>query len=911
MLQSNDIWRETLSEVSQIINSTLVLNKKLDRILQSLQQVINYDQAAILNVTPQGLAVTAARGVPSLSHVTPQAISPNKSDPLYQVWQSQQPKIKTEVQVANQPDLWQSWLGVPLLDQGEVVGILSFASKTIDYYKQEHLETALIFATWVALVVKNSHLASEIEYYRNDLTNVDQTLQIISSHVDVHQVLQDLIDFIARVIKADNISIGLLNEAGQLDDSIELSTDGSLKLPPFHKRVRPKGTTHQLLMSSKPVVVGEIVPEGFHNPHLIRAGVKSYAGLPLKAKRKTVGILFAHSLQPHIFTEARLSLLTTMASLAAIAIENTRLYAREFQRANTIRALLEVEQEVTRNITAQSKVLLDKIARIACRVTKADCAVIYPYLAEVQKYDLANVGAFGLKHALRSQDKQRLNNGKGVSSLILDQGRTIIYDVSQDDPQLLDHSFIKQEQIRAFVGIRLEASEPMGILYVNYRQAHTWNDNEISLIELFASQAATAILNARLFGRTNTKLEQKVAELETVSEINQLITSTLDLNAVLTLILSKAMELVNVENVALQLIDFETGDLVLHQSQGAMAIPTENTRLKLGEGVTGKAVEERRSIIVSDVMSSPWNEIYRAISPQIRSELAVPLLIEQACIGVLNFEHRDPNYFTPDHCEIIEALAAQAAVAIQNARRYDELETTKDDLAATEAVAWIGLFGSSWAHSVTQKTSAVRNYMAVLTDYVSPGSKAEELLVRIEDVMQAIQRIPIAQQLPPKPHLTTTLDLDTALQEQVERWVRAYPNVEVVLDLNCAEIQTHIDREWLDIAMEKLITNALRAMPDGGQLKIISTSRNGRAEVKISDTGCGIAEKIRPYFLKEQIPREYTSSSGSGIGMLIARYIFRTYGGDLKLVWSEPDRGTMLKAQLQAKPITEFDLVQR
>jgi GAF domain-containing protein len=387
-----------------------------------------------------------------------------------------------------------------------------------------------------------------------------------------------------------------------------------------------------------------------------------------------------------------------------------------------------------------------------------------------------------------------------------------------------------------------------------------------------------------------------------VGEINQRITATLDLNEMLPLILNKAMELVDVQNGALQLVDEQSGELVIRLCYGPMLVSLEQTRLKLGEGVTGKAAQEKCSIVVHDVTQSPWRHIYREFRPSTHSELAVPLLIGEQCIGVLNFEHTEPGYFSEDQCEIIEALANQAAIAIQNAQRYDELERTKGNLVATEAVAWIGLFGSSWAHSVTQKTAAVRNYLAVLADYLPRDSQAQELLSKIEEMMRAIQSIPIAQQLPSKPQMTTELelDLDAALKEQVQRWCRAHPQVKPIFDLHCTGLRAHIDKEWLDVAMEKLINNALKAMPEGGQLKITSRPRSGQVEVNITDTGYGLSEKVRPYFLKQQIPQEFTS--GSGIGALIAQYIFRTFGGDLELLWSQRSRGTALRVVLLALP---------
>lgn len=896
-------WLESLFEVSQLVNSTLKLDKVLDLILDVLKQVVAYDSATLQHITPEGLQVVACRGFPEPRQLIGRVFPPSEAYPNYRVWQSKQTRIETDMQVTYQTQRVRGWLGVPLLYRGEAIGVITLDSQTPDFYDKDNARLATIFANQAAVAIENARLFSETQRRLDDLDKIHQASRVIVSHLDVHQVLKEVITLTADVVGSDNTSVVLVDEMGRLVDSVETFSAAYQNVPPLHERARPNGKTRQVLTSGEPFIATRVDETGDHNPYLLEIGIASYIGLPLKAKRKVVGVLFAHSFVPNVFSMERIALLTTFANQAAVAIENARLYDREFRRAETLRALLRVQQEVTRNITTQSKVLLDKIAYTACQVTGADCAVIYPYLAETNKYDLANLAAFGLYGELTHQDKQRLAQGGGVSSLVLREGRFIIYDAAQDDPHLLQHSFIKRERIEAFVGIRLEATTPVGILFVSYRRPHAWAEDELALIDLFAGQAAVAIFNARLFGRTNEKLAQKVTELHTVGEINRHITATLDLDEMLPLILNKAMELVNVTNGMLQLVDETTDELVVRLCHGPLLIPLEQTRLKLGEGITGRAALEKRSLIVPDVTQLPWREIYREFRPNIRSELAVPLLIGSQCLGVLNFEHTRPGYFNEDQAEIIEALANQAAIAIQNAQRYNELAQTKGNLDAAEAVAWIGLFGSSWAHSVTQKTAAARNYLAVLADHLPPNEEAQNLLSKVEEVLRAIQEInPITQPLPDKPRLTTKLDLDAALQEQVPRWCRASPQVKLVLDLRCPGLRTHIDKEWLDVAMEKLINNALRVMPAGGQLKVSTRPRRGQVEIQVIDTGDGLPDKVRPYFLEKQVPREFTS--GSGIGVLIAKIIFRAFGGSLELLWSGRQRGTALQIILPASPAT-------
>jgi GAF domain-containing protein/AmiR/NasT family two-component response regulator len=902
-------WLESLLQVSQSVNSTLELDQVLELILDEMKRVVVYDSASIQRITDAGLQIVACRGFSDPDELIGYIFPPSDEFPNYRVWQSRRPRIEYDLHATYHARHVRGWLGAPLIYRNEAIGVITLDSQTPGFYDEEDARMATIFANQAAIAMENARLFSEAERQLSELDKLHRASGVMTSKLALDQVLQEVVALASEVAGSENTSLVLVDNGGELVDGVEQVDDAFQGIPPLHERARPEGKTHQVIRSGEPAIFHQVDPDADHNPFLLQAGVASYVGLPLKAKDRVVGVLFVHSLSPGIF-EDRIPLLMTFANQAAIAIENARLHHQTQKRAEALHRLLEIGQQITR-VTDRPKGVLETIARMACQVTGAECAVIYPYLAEKRVYDKDNVASFGLHRAFIPSAKPR-EYGRSVTARIIGEpnGTCIVPDVAQDaewgskGKPLRESPFIIREGIQAFAGMRLDfGAEPVGVLFANFRSPHKWADDELDLIDLFANQAAVAIWNARLYGRTSQKLEQKVVELQTVGEINQLITSTLNLGEVLPLILDKAMELVDVQHGVLQLIDDETGELVIQLRKGLTLVPLERPRLKPGEGITGKAAQEKRSIVVHDVTQPPWRDIYYEFWPGTRSELAVPLLIGERCIGVLNFEHSEPGYFSEDEREIVEGMATQAAIAIQNAQRYDELEQAKDALAATEAVAWMGLFGSSWAHGVTQKTSAVRNYLTVLADYLPQDGKVQELLVSIEDAVKAIQGIPIVQKLPSESRVAATLDLDVALRDQVRRWCRSHSEVELVFEMQCEGIRTHIDKEWLDVAMEKLINNALRAMPDGGQLKIASTYRAGKVEVKVVDTGYGISERIRPYFLKKQIPQEFTSAGGTGIGALIARYIFRAFGGDLDLLWSEGGRGTGLRITLPATPI--------
>ena len=899
-------WLESLLEVSQSVNSTLELDIVLQLILDEMKRVVSYDSASIQRMTDQGLEIIACQGFSDPVRVIGRVFPASDDYPNYLVWKDRQPLIEPVIQTKQYTRRLDGWMGVPLIHRDQAIGVITFDSQTSGFYNEDDARIATIFANQAAIAMENARLFSETERRLNELDKLHQASGVMTSKLALDQVLQEVIDLASEVAGSDNTSLVLVEDGGELVKSVEQSSSILKGIPSLHKRARPHGTTHRVIQSGEPVIYHEVDPEGDHSQYLLQAGVASYIGLPLKTKDRVVGVLFVHSLTPCTF-EDRIPLLTTFANQAAIAVENARLHEQTQERANALRRLLEIGQQIAR-VTEHPKEVLVVIATTACQVTGADCAIIYPYHAETQTYDKNNVASFGLYHEFIPRDKPR-EYGKSLAARIIGKadGRCIVPNVAEDkkwgseDKPLRASPFIIREGIQSFAAIRLDfGPEPVGVLFVNFRGSHHFTQDDLEIIQLFANQAAVAIANARLYGRTSEQLERKVDELHTIGEINQLITSTLDLNEVLALILDKAMELLDVQNGILQLVDGETDELIIQLRRDPLPVPLHRPRLKPGEGITGKAAQEKRSIIVYDVTEPPWWEVYREFWPETRSELAVPLLIDEQCIGVINLEHPEPGFFSEDEREIIEGLAAQAAIAIQNAQRYDDLERAKGKLVATEAVAWMGLFGSSWAHSVTQKTSAVCNYLAVLADYLPPDDKAQELLVNIDEAVKAIQGIPMVQKLPSESRTPTTLNVDNALSIQVPRWCRSNSKVEPIFDLECEGIRTYIDEEWLNVGLEKLISNALKAMPNGGQLGVASRYEGRKVEVTITDTGCGISEEIRPYFLNEPIPPEFVGSGSTGIGVLIAQYIFRGFGGDLGLLWSRLRRGTALRITLPA-----------
>jgi signal transduction histidine kinase len=217
---------------------------------------------------------------------------------------------------------------VPLTAGDQVLGVLyvdnKFSGTEIDSERFELLKT---FANQVALILENARAHAALECQLEELEKLHQVSQVVTSTLEMQNVLDKIVKLGAGV-PSDYTSIVLVGEGGDLYTSAEDFPGVS----PLHVRARPNGITRRVIATGEVQSFDEVFDDETHNPELIRARIRSYVGVPVKLRDKVLGVLFVHSLSPNAF-EGQISLLTTFANWAAIAVENARLYEKAQQLA--------------------------------------------------------------------------------------------------------------------------------------------------------------------------------------------------------------------------------------------------------------------------------------------------------------------------------------------------------------------------------------------------------------------------------------------------------------------------------------------------------------------------------------------------------------------------------------------------
>ena len=323
--------------------------------------------------------------------------------------------------------------------------------------------------------------------------------------------------------------------------------------------------------------------------------------------------------------------------------------------------LFELGREVTSVLDLDE--LLAKIPQLIARLTRFSAFSVY--LLDERRQDLRIAYAVGYPEEVLPH--LRLSVGQGVVGAAVQEGRPILINDIRQEPRYKGP--LRNMLSQLAVPVRRKG-RVIGALNLLNEAEGAFTTQDEALLRQFAAHVAVAIENARLFESER----HYVDTLETLAEIGREMSSILDLDALLTRIASLTKRLIDYRTFGILLLDESSGELELKMavSYGKGA---ESKQFRLGEGLVGWAALHKEPVLVSDVSQDPR---YINLVPDARSELVIPMLIKDRCIGVFDLESPELDAFTKEHKELLTLLASQAAVAIDNARLYEEVRRNEE-----------------------------------------------------------------------------------------------------------------------------------------------------------------------------------------------------------------------------------------
>jgi phosphoserine phosphatase RsbU/P len=334
-------------------------------------------------------------------------------------------------------------------------------------------------------------------------------------------------------------------------------------------------------------------------------------------------------------------------------------------RAPTDTELLSTLFELGREVTSVLDIdeLLAKIPQLIARLTRFSAFSVY--LLDEKRQELRIAYAIGYPERLLPS--LRLEVGQGVVGAAVAEGRPILVNDIRAEPRY--RGPLRNMLSQLAVPMRRKG-RVIGALNLLSETEGAFSPQDEALLRQFAAHVAVAIENARLFESER----HYVDTLETLAEIGREMSSILDLDQLLTRIASLTKRLIDYRTFGILLLNEPTQELEmkLAVSYGKGA---ESKRMKLGEGLVGWSALHKEPVLVTDVSKDPR---YVNLVDDARSELVIPMLLKDRCIGVFDLESPELDAFTKEHKELLTLLASQAAVAIDNARLYEEVRRNEE-----------------------------------------------------------------------------------------------------------------------------------------------------------------------------------------------------------------------------------------
>ena len=835
---------------------------------------------------------------------------------------------------------WRSTLSAPLLRGGVAIGAILVRRSEVRPFTDKQIALLQTFADEAVIAIENVRLFRELQ---------EKNRALEAAHAQVTEALeqQTATSEILRVISTspteaqpvfDTIIRNAVRLLGGFSGVVTRHVDGQLHLAALtstnplgdaaQKALWPKPVAAdkfhgRVITSLEPVVTTDVESDRSVPPEEVvvaRArGYRSIIAVPLVREARAVGSMAVTRRTPGPFSDSEIALLRTFADQAVIAIENVRLFT-ELEASNRELTTALDKQTATSDILrvisrSQTDVqpVFEAILSSAVRLLGAYAGALTRVvdnqieLAAFSRTDDAGAAA------LRAAFPQSLQSELPHAQAIRDRAPLNIAD-AQTDPRLPEAEHVRAGlrgfRSRVLVPL-LRQDEAIGAISLARREPGGFNADEISLLRTFADQAVIAIENARLLtalqGRTDD-LTRSVEQLTALGDVGRAVSSTLDLETVLTTIVSRAVELSGLDGGVVFEYD-EGAEEFVHRVAtevgGALAEARRSTRVRKGEGVVGQtALTLEPAQVVDITVPGAYESRLREnlIASGIRAVLAVPMVREGELIGCLVVSRNRPGEFTADTIELLRTFATQSALAIQNARLFREIELKSRELEA--ASRHKSEFLANMSHELRTPLNAIIGFSEVLSErmFGELNEKQEEylkdihasgqhLLSLINDILD-LSKIEAGRMELEVSDFDLPTTIDNALMLVRERAARRGIALHKVVDERLGQIEA--DERKIRQVLLNLLSNAIKFTPEGGRIEVGAQAVDGSIEISVTDTGIGIAPEDQAAVFEEfrQVGSAEKKVEGTGLGLALSRKFIELHGGRISVKSQEGQGST-------------------
>ncbi len=738
-----------------------------------------------------------------------------------------------------------------------------------------------------------------------ELAALIKTNQSISSGLDLNKVLEIAVREAVRIVNVSYCSIVLVEEGK------DYGTVASEHSPVSH--IKP--TLGEIFYFKDFPALNEactgkkyVLVQDTHKAPLLpkekemaeRLDMRSILLVPIVLGEKTLGTMQLSSLgEVKEFSEEEINICQTIANQAAIAIENAHLYSELKNHDRTIETLFEIDRVVSGSLYLD-ELLREAIAK-TIQVTSSDAGWIY--LLQEDGETLILKTYLGVSHRF-AVIASKLKVGQGVSGQAVKSGKPVMEDIENHPSPELSPLMIK-EGIISLAGIPLTAKgKVIGAMVLSSRKCRTFSKEDIDMLLSIGSQIGVAIENARLY----SELIHHDQTMETLFEIDRVVSQSLDLDEIFREALAKTIQVTSTDAGGVYLLEEDGKKLKLKTSIGVSPdFSRAVSEMNVGEGVAGVAAQNKEPL-VTDIEHYPSRSLLPFLEKEGIVVLAgVPLMAKGRVVGAMNLASRRRRTFTKEEIDLLASIGGQIGVAIENARLYQEGKTSYEKLQrAYEELKSLDRmkdeFLSNVSHELKTPLVSIRGYSELMYDEkvgsLSPIQKKSleamlrntERLTRLIDSLLFLSMQQMGKpdiKMKPRPQSIDEIITASVADMKIQAGKK---NINLVKDVS-SDLMVMGDRDRLTEVFLNLVDNAIKFTPPEGKITIKAREEEGKVHITVTDTGIGIPRNVIPFLFQRfyqadaSLTRKY---GGVGLGLYICKSIVDAHKGE---IWIESEEG--------------------
>ncbi|HDQ70616.1 MAG TPA: GAF domain-containing protein, partial [Chloroflexi bacterium] len=575
-----------------------------------------------------------------------------------------------------------SEMATPIKSGSHVVGVLDVQSDDLEAFDDSYRLAIEALAVQAAPAIEHARSFEEAQSRAERLAVVNRIAKIATATLDLDHLMESVYDEVSQAFQADAFFIALYDEeAEEIDLCFEIDEGERHDSGRF-----PLGTglTSIIITERRPLIIRNMAEQPDYDEQGVAWGSgrtpASWLGVPLMLGEQVMGVLSVQAYRPYAWGEDDERLLLTIADQVAVAIEKASLFQEREQRMTELSVLNEIGQVISSAMRMDD--LMETVYEQVTRLFETKNFYIATYDRVSDMWEI--VYLVEEEEVLPPGGPREL--GAGVTGFIIRNRQPVLFQSRAEYVSFHEKQGQKieawGEMPRAWMGAPLVvADETVGVMGIqDLWEEGVYDEQDLALFIMIAAQVAPALGNLRLL----EKAQRRAQEMAVINEVGRAITSVLDLSTVLRQIVDITKERFNYYCVSILLVEeehlvFRSGS-VIGDTDRRFWPEVKDVDIFEETSMVTQVARTGEPALANDVTQSPHFLENEDLS-ETRSELTLPIKVKDETIGVLDVQSTQVNAYRPSDVELLQALANQAGVAIQNARLFEDAHIRAEELA--------------------------------------------------------------------------------------------------------------------------------------------------------------------------------------------------------------------------------------